>query len=64
MKKMLGQIDCDAKQTWVSWHTINMPSVTTESAADTVVFSAPATDVHSAPSNKGDVATTDVLPTI
>ena len=41
-----------------------MPSVTTESAADTVVFSAPATDVHSAPSNGGAIAPTDVLPTI
>ena len=41
-----------------------MSSVTTESAADTVVVLAPATDVHSAPSNKGVVPTTDVLPTI
>jgi len=41
-----------------------MSSVTTKSAADTVVFSAPAIDVHSAPSNKGVVATTNVLPTV
>ena len=41
-----------------------MSSVTTESAADTVVVLAPATDVHSVPSNKGVVATTNVLPTV
>ena len=41
-----------------------MSSVTTESAADTVVVLAPATDVHSVPSNKGVVPTIDVLPTI
>ena len=41
-----------------------MSSVTTKSAADTVVFSAPAIYVHYAPSNKGVVPTTDVLPTI
>ena len=41
-----------------------MSSVTTESAADTVVVLALATDVHFAPSIKGVVPTTDVLPTI
>ena len=41
-----------------------MSSVTTESAADTVVVLAPATDVHSAPSKEGVVATIDVSPTI
>ena len=41
-----------------------MSSVTTKSAADTVVFSAPAIDVHSAPSKEGVVATIDVSPTI
>ena len=39
-----------------------MPSVTAKSTADTVFF--PTTDVHSAPSNEGVVATIDVSPTI